>query len=152
VKYHKGLWPIFKRSRESAAHSAGEQPSHLEAVNPVVEGIAAPGRIKRAIWTEKRSCLSSFTGFTFAGQGIVAETLNLSQLEFTRRGTVHIVINNQILFLRRFPRDARSTRYAPMWPRCSWFRFHVHGENPEAALHVVKLACDYRIGVCQRGW
>ena len=81
----------------------------------------------------------------FAGEGIVAETLNLSQLEgYTTGGTLHIIINNQIGFTT-LPQDARSTRYSTDVAKMLMVPiFHVHGEDPEAVVHVVRLAADYR--------
>jgi 2-oxoglutarate dehydrogenase E1 component len=82
----------------------------------------------------------------FAGQGVVAETLNMSQLDgYSTGGTVHIVINNQIGYTT-LPEDARSTRYSTDIAKMLMVPiFHVHGENPEALIHVTKLACDYRM-------
>jgi 2-oxoglutarate dehydrogenase E1 component len=81
----------------------------------------------------------------FSGQGIVAETLNMSQLEgYGTGGTLHIVLNNQIGFTTT-PEEARSTRYATDIAKMLMAPiFHVHGENPEAAVHVIALALDYR--------
>ncbi len=82
----------------------------------------------------------------FAGQGVVAETLNMSQLEgYSTGGTVHIIINNQIGYTT-LPEDARSTRYSTDIAKMLMVPiFHVHGENPESVIHVTKLACDYRM-------
>ena len=82
----------------------------------------------------------------FAGQGVVAETLNLSQLEgYKTEGTIHVIINNQIGYTT-LPENARSTRYSTDIAKMLMVPiFHVHGENPEAVIHVAKLACDYRM-------
>jgi 2-oxoglutarate dehydrogenase E1 component len=81
----------------------------------------------------------------FAGQGIVAETLNMSQLEgYGTGGTIHIIINNQIGYTT-LPEDARSTRYSTDVAKMLMVPiFHVHGEDPEAVVHVARLAADYR--------
>jgi 2-oxoglutarate dehydrogenase E1 component len=81
----------------------------------------------------------------FAGQGIVAETLNMSQLTgYKTGGTIHLVINNQIGYTT-LPENARSTRYATDVAKMLMVPiFHVHGENPEAAVHIVRLAAEYR--------
>ncbi|MGD9090349.1 MAG: 2-oxoglutarate dehydrogenase E1 component, partial [Desulfobacterales bacterium] len=81
----------------------------------------------------------------FAGQGIVAETLNMSQLQgYKTGGTIHIIINNQIGYTT-LPENARSTRYSTDIAKMLMVPiFHVHGENPEAVVHVMRLAADYR--------
>jgi len=120
-------------------------PSHLEAVDPVVEGIA---RARQDLaGTERHRILPILIhgDAAFAGQGVVAETLNMSQLEGYRTGgTLHIIINNQIGYTT-LPKDARSTRYSTDVAKMLMVPvFHVHGENPEALLHVARMACDYR--------
>ncbi|MBU0755484.1 MAG: 2-oxoglutarate dehydrogenase E1 component, partial [Planctomycetes bacterium] len=122
-------------------------PSHLEAVGPVVEG-RARAKQREKDDTESRGKVVPFLvhgDAAFAGQGLVAETLNLSQLTGYRTGgTVHFIINNQIGFTT-LPRDSRSTRYstdiakmieAPI--------FHVNGDDPEACVFVTKLALEFR--------
>src|SRR4029079_15537957 len=121
-------------------------PSHLEAVNPVVEG-RVRAKQRRFRDEERRLGIPILIhgDAAFAGQGLVAETLNLSQLPGYRTGgTIHIVVNNQIGFTP-WPVDARSTRYctdvakmieAPI--------FHVNGEDPEAVVYVAELAAEYR--------
>ena len=121
-------------------------PSHLEAVDPVLEGLAY-ARQEQLGQKGRQLVLPVLIhgDAAFAGQGVVAETLNLSQLEgYSTGGTLHLVINNQIGFTT-LPEHARSTRYATDIAKMLMVPiFHVHGEDPEAALHVVKLALDYR--------
>ncbi|AJE03900.1 2-oxoglutarate dehydrogenase E1 component [Geobacter pickeringii] len=147
VKYHKG----FSCDRELAdgrrIHlTMAFNPSHLEAVDPVVTGkcrarqdAAGPGGAKLVL------PVLIHGDAAFAGQGVVAETLNLSQLEGYRTGgTLHIVVNNQIGFTT-LPADARSSLYATDVAKMVAVPiFHVHGEDPEAAVHAVRLALDYR--------
>jgi 2-oxoglutarate dehydrogenase E1 component len=147
VKYHKGFSTEIKMIGGRPIHlTLASNPSHLEAVNPVVEGKCrarqddygetGPGRVLPVLLHGDAA---------FAGQGLVAETLNLSQLEGYRTGgTVHIVVNNQIGFTT-LAADARSTRYATdVAKMLSVPIFHVHGEDPEAALYATELAFDYR--------
>ncbi|MGD8369689.1 MAG: 2-oxoglutarate dehydrogenase E1 component, partial [Desulfobacterales bacterium] len=147
VKYHLG----FLADGETASGHAlrmflMNNPSHLEAVNPVVEGFArARQEILKDDQRRQVVPLLIHGDAAFAGQGVVAETLNMSQLSgYTTGGTIHLVINNQIGYTT-VPEDARSTRYATDVAKMLMVPvFHVHGEDPEAAVHAAKLAADYR--------
>lgn len=147
VKYHNGyLGKIVTRSNRSLDIYLVNNPSHLESVDPVVEGVArarqdlsSPGQRAQIL------PLLLHGDAAFAGQGVVAETLNLSELKGYRTGgTIHLVINNQIGYTT-LPEHARSTRYSTDMAKMLMVPvFHVHGENPEAAIHVTRLAADYR--------
>ncbi|SNX98311.1 2-oxoglutarate dehydrogenase E1 component [Geodermatophilus sabuli] len=150
VKYHLGAEGTFKnplRDGAEIAVSLASNPSHLETVNPVLEGIA---RAKQDMIDRGEQ------GFTvlpvllhgdsaFAGQGVVAETLNLSQLRGYRTGgTVHVVINNQVGFTTS-PAAARSSLYSTDVARMIGAPiFHVNGDDPEACVRVARLAVEYR--------
>lgn len=147
VKYHLGAHGIHSTlTGKNVVVEVAPNPSHLEAVNPVVEGMvrAMQDRANDAL-REKILPILVHGDAAFAGQGVVAETLNLSQLNGYRTGgTIHIIINNQIGFTTS-PDDARSTPYctdvakmvqAPI--------FHVNGDNPEACIRAAKLAIEYR--------
>ena len=144
VKYHKG----FQSDHDDQIRvTLTANPSHLEAVDPVVEGRA---RAMQRIYgdTDERKLVVPVLihgDAAFAGQGLVAETLNLSQLEGYRTGgTVHIVVNNQIGFTAS-PDEVRSSRYATdVLKMIEAPIFHVNGDDPEAVVHVVELALDYR--------
>jgi 2-oxoglutarate dehydrogenase E1 component len=149
VKYHLGYESVLTtRSGKKVEVRLAANPSHLEIVNPVVEGKARARQRIRGDTTERRRVLPVLIhgDAAVAGQGIVAETLNFSQLPGYRTGgTVHFVINNQIGFTTD-PRDARSTRYctdvakmieAPI--------FHVNGDDPEAVCMVAQLALEFRV-------
>ncbi len=148
VKYHRGYDSDYETSSGRILHvSLTANPSHLEAVDPVVEGRTRAKQRRRDDVTDRRAVLPLLIhgDAAFAGQGLVAETLNLSQLKGYRTGgTVHVVVNNQIGFTT-VPGDARSSRYptdiakfveAPI--------FHVNGDDPEAVAWVVDLALRYR--------
>jgi 2-oxoglutarate dehydrogenase E1 component len=147
VKYHNGYLSDVEISGDQTLRIfLMNNPSHLESVNPVVEGfvrarqdIAAPQNRSTVI------PLLIHGDAAFAGQGIVAETLNMSQLEGYRTGgTIHLVINNQIGYTT-LPEDARSTRYSTDVAKMLMVPiFHVHGEDPEALVYVFRLAADYR--------
>jgi 2-oxoglutarate dehydrogenase E1 component len=121
-------------------------PSHLEAVDPIVEGMV---RAKQKLLADKNRALVLpvllHGDAAFAGQGVVAETLNLSQLQGYRTGgTVHVVINNQIGFTTG-PESARSTMYATDVAKMVQAPiFHVNGDDPEACIRTAKLAYDFR--------
>ncbi len=148
VKYHLGFSSDYVNAREGRVHlSLTPNPSHLEAVNPVVEGRV---RAKQRQYKdrERRNLVMPLLihgDAAFAGQGLVAETLNLSQLKGYRTGgTVHLIINNQIGFTTS-PIDARSTRYCTDVAKMLDVPiFHVNGEDPEACVYVTELALDFR--------
>ncbi|MFI6561818.1 multifunctional oxoglutarate decarboxylase/oxoglutarate dehydrogenase thiamine pyrophosphate-binding subunit/dihydrolipoyllysine-residue succinyltransferase subunit [Streptomyces sp. NPDC050534] len=148
VKYHLGAQGTFTGlDGEQIKVSLAANPSHLETVDPVIEGIV---RAKQDIINK------GGTDFTvlpvalhgdaaFAGQGVVAETLNMSQLRGYRTGgTVHIVINNQVGFTAA-PESSRSSMYATDVARMIEAPiFHVNGDDPEAVVRVARLAFEFR--------
>jgi 2-oxoglutarate dehydrogenase E1 component len=148
VKYHRGYASDYSTRIGPSLHvSLTANPSHLEAVNPVVEGRTRAKQRRRDDMGRRIKVLPLLIhgDAAFAGQGLVAETLNLSQLKGYRTGgTVHLIVNNQIGFTT-VPGDSRSTRYptdvakfieAPI--------FHVNGDDPEAVCWVVELALRFR--------
>ncbi|CAM5509774.1 multifunctional oxoglutarate decarboxylase/oxoglutarate dehydrogenase thiamine pyrophosphate-binding subunit/dihydrolipoyllysine-residue succinyltransferase subunit [Streptomyces violaceorubidus] len=148
VKYHLGAEGTFTGlDGEQIKVSLVANPSHLEAVDPVLEGVS---RAKQDIINK------GGTDFTvlpvaihgdaaFAGQGVVAETLNMSQLRGYRTGgTVHVVINNQVGFTAA-PESSRSSMYATDVARMIEAPiFHVNGDDPEAVVRVARLAFEFR--------
>lgn len=146
VKYHKGHSIVQEIEGARVRLSLAFNPSHLEVVNPVVEG-RARARQQRIGDAERTRVLPILVhgDAAFAGQGVVAETLNLSQLEgYATGGTIHVIINNQIGFTT-LPADSRSTPYATDVARMLMAPiFHCHGESPEAAIQAVRLAVAYR--------
>ncbi len=147
VKYHNGyLADIDLNGQGRLQALLVNNPSHLEAVDPVVQGVARARQQMRGKESQRQVAPLLIHGdAAFAGQGIVAETLNMSQLEGYRTGgTIHIVINNQIGYTT-LPDDARSTRYATDVAKMLMVPiFHIHGEDPEALVHVARLAAEYR--------
>src|SRR5262249_5383980 len=136
VKYHLGFSSDRTTRSGKAIHlSLTPNPSHLEAVNPVVEGRT---RTKQQHFDDAEHKfglpLLIHGDAAFAGQGLVAETLNLSQLAGYRTGgTIHLIVNNQIGFTTA-PSDARSTTYCTDVAKMIQVPiFHVNGEDPEAA-------------------
>lgn len=147
VKYHLGFSSDRTTPKGAKIHlSLTPNPSHLEAVDPVVEGRT---RAKQHLHGDNERNLGIplliHGDAAFAGQGIVAETLNLSQLQgYTTGGTVHVIVNNQVGFTTS-PADARSTHYCTdMAKMLQAPIFHVNGEDPEAAVYVAELAFDFR--------
>ena len=147
VKYHLGYSTDRVTDTGRQVHlTLSFNPSHLEFVDPVVEGRVRAKQDRRHDRERIRVLPLLVHGDgAFAGQGIVAETLNLSQLDgYTTGGTIHVVINNQVGFTT-LPNDARSTRYCTdltRMLRCPVF--HVNGEDPEAVAQVVRLATEFR--------
>ncbi len=147
VKYHLGASGVRKSSagREIVV-SVAFNPSHLEAVDPVVEGLVRPKQDLLGDTLRERVIPIVIHGdAAFAGQGVVAETLNLSQLEgYTTGGTIHLIINNQIGFTTN-PAESRSTPYSTDVARMVQAPiFHVNGDDPEACLRAAELAFEYR--------
>ena len=147
VKYHKGFDQDRILADGSRMHlTMAFNPSHLEAVDPVVEGKCRARQDRRGPDGKKQLLPVLVHGdAAFAGQGMVAETLNLSQLEgYGTGGTIHVVLNNQIGFTT-LPADARSTHYATDMAKMLMVPvFHLHGEDPEAVAHVARVALEYR--------
>ena len=146
VKYHLGTSGKFKSAsgKEIGVYLAAN-PSHLEAVNPVLEGIV---RAKQdIIGSEKQYSVMPILmhgDAAFAGQGVVAETLQFSQLQGYRvGGTLHLVVNNQVGFTTS-PRYSRSSVYSTDVARMIQAPiFHVNGDDPEAVVRVAKMAFDF---------
>lgn len=148
VKYHQGFSSAIKTPDGVVRLALAFNPSHLEIVNPVVEGsVRARQHLLNDKLGDKVLPVLIHGDAAFAGQGVVMETLNLSQTRgYGTGGTVHIIINNQIGFTTSDPRDSRSTLYctdvakmieAPI--------FHVNGDDPEAVVMVAELAFDLRM-------
>src|SRR5229473_4330667 len=148
VKYHLGYRSIRKLASGGEVEiRLAANPSHLEAVDPVVEGTArARQRIRGDTEYRKKVLPLLLHGdAAFAGQGIVAETLNMSQLHgYGTGGTVHVVVNNQIGFTT-LPEDARSSMYATDIAKMIEAPiFHVNGDDPLAVKFVTEMALDFR--------
>ncbi|MCH2450989.1 MAG: multifunctional oxoglutarate decarboxylase/oxoglutarate dehydrogenase thiamine pyrophosphate-binding subunit/dihydrolipoyllysine-residue succinyltransferase subunit [Gracilimonas sp.] len=148
VKYHLGARGVHKAANGSEIElQLMPNPSHLEAVNPVVEGAvrAMQDHHEKEDASKRVVPVLMHGDAAFAGQGVVAETLNMSQLEgYSTGGTVHIIINNQIGFTT-LPKDGRSTEYASDIAKTVLAPvFHVNGDKPEAAVYAIQMALDYR--------
>ena len=151
VRYHlgsSGTWTTAEGAQVRLALCFN--PSHLEFINPVVLGRVRARQDARGD-RERRQVLGVLIhgDAAFPGEGIVQETLNLSQLAgYTVGGVLHVVVNNQIGFTTP-PGEARSTVYATDVARMLQSPvFHVNGEDPEAVAQVVRLALDYRSEFC----
>ncbi len=147
VKYHLGFSTDIDTPGGITHVALGFNPSHLEIINPVIEGSVRARQRRRGDRAGDQVMPVLIHGdAAFAGQGVVTETLQLSQTRsYGTGGTVHIVVNNQIGFTTSNPLDTRSTFYctdvakmvqAPV--------FHVNGDDPEAVIFVTRLALDYR--------
>ena len=148
VKYHKGFSSDLKTPGGNVHVALAFNPSHLEIVNPVVEGSVRARQERRGDADGSRVVPVLIHGDSaFAGQGVVMETMQLSQARgFYTGGTLHLIINNQVGFTTSEPSDTRSTMYcsdvakmleAPI--------FHVNGDDPEAVIFVTRLALAYRM-------
>ncbi|GAB5542681.1 MAG: 2-oxoglutarate dehydrogenase E1 component [Sandaracinaceae bacterium] len=146
VKYHLGHSTDRFIDGRKVHLTLSFNPSHLEFVNPVVEGRVRAKQDRKGDAERSRVMPLLIHGdAAFIGQGVVAETLNLAGLRaYDTGGTMHVVVNNQIGFTTAI-RDARSTRYCTditRMLRCPVF--HVNGEDPEAVVHVARIAAEYR--------
>ena len=148
VKYHKGFSSDVRTPSGNVHLALAFNPSHLEVVNPVVEGSVRARQERRGDATGDKVMPVLIHGDSaFAGQGVIQETLQMSQARaFYTGGTIHIIINNQVGFTTHDPRDTRSTLYcsdvakmieAPI--------LHVNGDDPESVVFAARLALDYRM-------
>ena len=148
VKYHLGTEGTFTAdSGATCGVYLAANPSHLEAVNPVLQGIV---RAKQDMMSKEDGPFNILPllmhgDAAFAGQGVVAETLNLSQLRGYRTGgTVHVIVNNQVGFTTA-PEHSRSSVYATDVARMIQAPiFHVNGDDPEAVVYAARLAFEFR--------
>ena len=147
VKYHMGFSSDYTTTSGHKIHlSMAFNPSHLEAVNPVVEGRVRAKQDRMGEEGRFRVIPLLIHGdASFAGQGVVAETLNLANLSgYTTGGTLHLVIDNQVGFTTD-PEQGRSGIYATQLAQMLDIPiFHVNGDDPEACVHVIRLATQYR--------
>jgi 2-oxoglutarate dehydrogenase E1 component len=148
VKYHMGYSSDISTPGGSVHLTLAFNPSHLEIIDPVVEGSVRARQERRIDHTRNEVIPVLIHGdAAFAGQGVIMETFNLSQTKgYSTGGTIHIIINNQIGFTTSDPLDSRSSLYctdvakmvqAPI--------FHVNGDDPEAVVLVTKIALDFRM-------
>lgn len=148
VKYHKGFSSDLRTPGGNVHVALAFNPSHLEVVSPVAEGSVRARQERRGDDIGARVVPVLIHGdAAFAGQGVVMETMQISQAPgYYTGGSLHVVINNQVGFTTSDPHDARSTMYcsdiakmleAPI--------FHVNGDDPEAVVFVARLALDYRM-------
>jgi len=148
VKYHMGFSTDIDTPGGIVHVALGFNPSHLEIIDPVIEGSVRARQRRRGDWNGSRVLPVLIHGdAAFAGQGVVMETFNMSQARgYKTGGTLHVIVNNQIGFTASNPLDVRSTTYctdvakmvqAPI--------FHVNGDDPEAVLFATRLALDFRM-------
>lgn len=146
VKYHLGYSSDWKTASGQVVHlSLMFNPSHLEFVNPVALGRTRAKQDHIARGNERSMCLLIHGDAAFVGEGIVQETLNLSQLAaYETGGTIHVIVNNQLGFTTP-PSEYQSTTYASDIAKMLQIPiFHVNGENPEAVAQVINLALEFR--------
>jgi len=148
VKYHQGFSSDINTPGGPMHLTLAFNPSHLEIVNPVVEGSVRARQHRRKDRDGSQVLPVLIHGdAAVAGQGVVMETLNLAQTRgYGTGGTVHIVVNNQIGFTTSDPRDSRSTLYCTdVMKMIEAPIFHVNGDDPEACTMAIEIALDYRM-------
>jgi len=146
VKYHQGFTSQIKlENGKEIGLTLAPNPSHLEAVNTVVEGIAR-AKVDHVLHDEKKICPVLIHGdAAIAGQGIVYETIQMAQLDGYRAGgTIHLVVNNQVGFTTNYL-DGRSSTYCTDVAKTTLCPvFHVNGDDVEAVLQAIEIAIEYR--------
>ncbi|WP_038052495.1 2-oxoglutarate dehydrogenase E1 component [Thioalkalivibrio sp. ALJ1] len=148
VKYHMGFSSDLETPGGAVHLALAFNPSHLEIVTPVVEGSVRARQVRVGDRKGNRVMPVVIHGdAAFAGQGVVMETLNMSQTRgFSTKGTVHVVVNNQIGFTTSTLKDARSTHYSTdVAKMVNAPILHVNGDDPEAVVFVTQIALDYRM-------
>ena len=148
VKYHLGFSSDVKTPAGDVHLTLAFNPSHLEIINPVIEGSVRARQARRNDESRSEVIPVLIHGdAAFAGQGVVMETFAMSQTRgFKTGGTMHIVVNNQIGFTISNPQDARSSWYCTDIAKMVESPvFHVNGDDPEAAFFVAQLAIDFRM-------
>lgn len=148
VKYHLGYSTGIQTSGGTVHLALAFNPSHLEIVTPVVEGSVRARQVRLRDKAGQRVMPVVIHGdASFAGQGVVMETLNMSQTRgFSTKGTVHVVVNNQIGFTTSTLKDARSSHYATdVAKMVNAPIMHVNGDDPDAVVFVTQVALDYRM-------
>jgi 2-oxoglutarate dehydrogenase E1 component len=148
VKYHKGFYAEIENTHgKKVIIDLPPNPSHLEAVDPVVEGMTKAKQIlaNDEVIQEKIMALLIHGDAAIAGQGIVYETIQFFNLEgYSTGGTIHLIVNNQIGFTT-FPKDARSTRYCSDIAKAFGSPvFHINAEDPEGCVYVAQIAIELR--------
>ncbi len=149
VKYHQGFSSDVHTVTGPSHLALAFNPSHLEIVNPVVEGsVRARQRLynKQSISTTDVVPVLIHGDSAFAGQGVVMENFNMCQTRgYHTGGTIHVIVNNQIGFTTSHPKDMRSTLYCTEVARMVQAPiFHVNGDDPEACVFIAELAVKYR--------
>ena len=148
VKYHQGFSSNVMTPGGEVHLALMFNPSHLEIVTPVVEGSVRARQDRRGDQSGKKVVPIAIHGdAAFAGQGVVMETLQMSQTRaYKTGGTIHIIVNNQVGFTTSFREDARSTEYCTDVAKIVGAPIlHVNGDDPEAVYFATKLALDYRM-------
>ncbi len=147
VKYHQGFSSDIDTPGGPVHLALSFNPSHLEIINPVVEGSVRARQERRGDQSRDSVVPILIHGdAAFAGQGVVMETLNMSQCRgYGTGGTIHIIVNNQIGFTTSNPLDARSTLHCTEIAKMVQAPiFHVNGDDPDAVIFVTQLAFDFR--------
>ncbi len=148
VKYHMGFSSNIITPQSAMHLTLAFNPSHLEIVSPVVEGSVRARQERRFDQSGEQIIPIQIHGdAAFAGQGVVMETFQMSQSRgYSTRGTIHIVINNQIGFTTSHVKDVRSSQYCTEVSKMiSAPIFHVNGDDPEAVVFIAQMALDYRM-------